>query len=287
MFLFVSISFAAAVPKLVNYQGMLADSAGNPLTGSHSLTFRIYDDSTAGNLEWTEVQSAVEVQNGLFSVVLGGVTALNLPFDEAYWLEVELDGEIMPRMRFTSVGYAYRSVVADRAILADSALVAMATGATTFDSLHVMGNAVIDGDLHMVGAITHDSPVIVSDALDKVIQLRGVTFNWKEGDDRNMKYGLIAQEVEEVLPEMVHTNEKGYKAIEWWQLNGVYVGAIQELKARNDALKDENIAQQSRVTELEEENQKLRKTMQSIETRLSALEKNSPLYGSALDRYIR
>ncbi len=81
VFLLVSTSFAAAIPKLVNYQGMLADSTGNPLTGAYSMIFRIYDDSTAGNLEWTETQAEVEIVNGLFNVVLGGTTALDLPFD--------------------------------------------------------------------------------------------------------------------------------------------------------------------------------------------------------------
>ena len=49
---------------------------------------------------------------------------LDLPFDEAYWLEVELDGEIMLRIRFASAAYAYRAVEADHATLADSALMA-------------------------------------------------------------------------------------------------------------------------------------------------------------------
>lgn len=156
--LLVSLSYAAAIPKLINYQGMLADTAGNPLTGAYSMTFKIYDDSAAGNLEWTETQAEIEVANGLFNVTLGAVTALNLAFDESYWLQVRVGNETMPRMRFTSVGYAYRSVVAD------SAIVAVAAG-STFDSLHVVGNAAIDGDLHMGGAITHDSPVIILDGL--------------------------------------------------------------------------------------------------------------------------
>ena len=74
-------------------------------------------------------------------------------------------------------------------------------------------------------------------------------------------------------------NPSGYEA--------VLTKAIQELKARNDALKEQNISQQSRVTELEEENQTLRRTMQSIEARLSALEQSKLLYQSALERYKR
>ena len=107
------------IPKLINYQGMLTDDSGTPLSGPHNLTFRIYDDTTgAGTLQWSETQSGVQVDHGLFNVVLGKSTALDLPFDESYWLEVEVQGEVMPRIRFTSVGYAYRSVVADSALTA-------------------------------------------------------------------------------------------------------------------------------------------------------------------------
>jgi hypothetical protein len=118
----------AEIPKLINYQGMLTDDVGNPLTGSYDLTFEIYDDTTGGNLEWSETQSGIQVQNGLFNVVLGQVTALDLAFDESYWLEVQVGtSDTMPRLRLTSVGYAYR------AKLSDSATVAVS------EKLHIMG----------------------------------------------------------------------------------------------------------------------------------------------------
>jgi hypothetical protein len=110
----------ADIPRLINYQGMLTDDLGVPLTGPHNLTFRIYDDTTDGNLEWSETQSGVQVEQGLFNVILGQVTQLNLSFDEQYWLEVQVDSDIMPRIKFTSVGYAYRALVADSAKVAGS-----------------------------------------------------------------------------------------------------------------------------------------------------------------------
>jgi hypothetical protein len=105
----------AEIPQLINYQGMLTDEFGNPLTGSFNLTFYIYDDTTGGDLEWSETQNGVQVQNGLFNVVLGKNSALNLAFDQSYWLAVKVGTETMPRVRFTSVGYAYRALVADSA----------------------------------------------------------------------------------------------------------------------------------------------------------------------------
>jgi hypothetical protein len=107
----------AEIPKLINYQGMLTDAGGTPLNGPQNLIFRIYDDTTGGGtLQWSETRNGVPVDHGLFNVVLGQSAALNLAFDKSYWLEVEVQGEIMPRIRITSVGYAYRSSIADSAL---------------------------------------------------------------------------------------------------------------------------------------------------------------------------
>jgi hypothetical protein len=111
---FTSLALAD-IPKLINYQGMLTDDLGNPLSGSYNLTFYIYDDTTGGNLEWSETQNGVQVENGLFNVVLGKQAALNIAFNESYWLAVKVGTETLPRVRITSVGYAYRAEKADTA----------------------------------------------------------------------------------------------------------------------------------------------------------------------------
>jgi hypothetical protein len=112
------------MPKLIHYQGYLTDDSGNPITDTLDITFSIYDDTTTGNLEWSEDHIGVEVLEGFFNVVLGQNSALDLPFNEYYWLEVEVISgvkEIMPRVRLTSVGYAYRALRADTAIYAQGA----------------------------------------------------------------------------------------------------------------------------------------------------------------------
>lgn len=105
----------AEVPHLINYQGKLTDINNAPLEGSHVLTFRIYDAETSGSLLWQETQ-AVLMQKGIFNVLLGAVTNLNLPFDAPYFLEIVVGGEVMaPRQRITSTGYAIRAEKADLA----------------------------------------------------------------------------------------------------------------------------------------------------------------------------
>jgi hypothetical protein len=109
------------IPHLINYQGMLTDNSGNPLTGNFDIIFKIYNDASAGTMRWQETQSGVTVTNGLFSVILGSVTPIDLAFDEEYWLDITVGGEHMPsRLKFTSVGYAYRAQKADTAAYAIS-----------------------------------------------------------------------------------------------------------------------------------------------------------------------
>jgi hypothetical protein len=121
----------------MNYQGKLTDAVGVAITGDHAIEFRIYDSETGGVLLWSEEHLAVTLTNGLFDIILGETTAMNLPFDEQYWIEIEIDGETLtPREKFASVAYAHRAVYADTAE-------------------YVTGGGVADDDWTRVGNIVH------------------------------------------------------------------------------------------------------------------------------------
>ena len=112
-------SAVADIPKLINYQGMLTNDAGEPLDGVSDILLRIYNAEVGGDRRWEEYHPAVSVSQGLFNVILGSESGgMNLDFSEEYWLEVVVAGEDMPRIRFTSVGYSYRALVADSARVA-------------------------------------------------------------------------------------------------------------------------------------------------------------------------
>jgi microcystin-dependent protein len=108
----------AAIPRVMNYQGKATDKAGAPLNGNYNLTFRIYNAPTGGAAKWTETQSNIVITNGIFQVQLGLATQLNLPFDESYWvsLEINSDGEMSPRTKLASVPYAYRAEISNNGI---------------------------------------------------------------------------------------------------------------------------------------------------------------------------
>ena len=97
-------------------------------------------------------------------------------------------------------------------------------------------------------------------SLDKVMELQGVSYEWRTdqfpdwGFNNAKQIGLIAQEVERVLPELVSADSQGYKALSYGKLTAVLVEAVKELKAENEMLKAKLIKkteqQQSQIDEL-------------------------------------
>ncbi len=86
----------------------------------------------------------------------------------------------------------------------------------------------------------------IDSAVDKLKAINGVEFDWipKEGVHENEGHdvGVIAQEVEKVLPEVVTTRENGYKAVRYEKLVPLLIEAIKEQQAEIDALKGLNKA---------------------------------------------
>jgi hypothetical protein len=106
---------SSAVPEIVNYQGYLTNSGGDPISGTITLTFRIWDASSGGNEVWNETHNSVPVSGGYFSVFLGsqGNPLTSSVFSStSRYLEVTYNGTTFDRQRFASVPYA---LVANRA----------------------------------------------------------------------------------------------------------------------------------------------------------------------------
>ena len=71
-----SLTALAAPPELVRYQARLADDAGVPITGTHDISFAVYDVESGGSALWTEGPRSVDVQAGVADILLGEVTPL-------------------------------------------------------------------------------------------------------------------------------------------------------------------------------------------------------------------
>ena len=130
------------------------------------------------------------------------------------------------------------------------------------------GNAYLSGVLFPSDLSLKNSIEPIVNSLDKVIQLQGVSFNYnslEEGDSdtgslfeyakkrtpeltreifdqiqqekSRKRIGVIAQDVEKILPELVRTREDGLKAVYYPEIAAVLIEAIKELKAEVDELK--------------------------------------------------
>jgi len=322
-----AMSANGQVPQLINYQGQLNDDEDNPLSGTFSLEFRIYDAKTGGSLLWNEIQS-ITTTDGTFNVLLGSVKALpsNL-FDNSTsrFLEVRVNGTALsPRRQFASVPYAFTSrgggsvwLTSGNNVFRSSGKVGIGTsnprdplgiraqgtqeGLISFEDrngntkwhleqnfggntpgLNFVETGVKDfrlfigaggnvgigtGNpnfrLDVRGTIGNNATQYHSDerwkkkihtisqALDKVSQLRGVRFEWRIDQFKEMNFtagkqiGVIAQEIEEVVPEIVSSDQQGFKSVDYAKLTALLIEAVKELK-------DENKAMRNRIETLEE-----------------------------------
>ena len=81
----------------------------------------------------------------------------------------------------------------------------------------------------------------LKNAVEIVQNLRGVEFEWKENGQKSI--GFLAQEVEEILPELVHGAE-GEKSVEYGNLTAILVEAVKTQQAQIEA-------QNARISALE------------------------------------
>lgn len=105
--------------------------------------------------------------------------------------------------------------------------------------LHVVGGIVATGDVtayYSSDERLKDNKKPIENATDKIKQIGGYEFDWipKEGVHINEGHdvGVMAQEVEKILPEIVTTRDNGYKAVKYEKLVPLLIESIKELSAQ-------------------------------------------------------
>ena len=110
-------------------------------------------------------------------------------------------------------------------------------------------NQIVSGSITATGDVVaystsdkrHKNNIVnISDALSKVTKLNGVTWEWNDNVDaatkETPKTGLIAQEVQEVLPEVVKERGDGFLALDYSKMMGLMVEAIKEQQTQIHSL---------------------------------------------------
>jgi hypothetical protein len=169
----------------ISYQGRLADTAGNPLTGYYDMRFRIYDSPTTADPLWEEewdAENSVAVSDGLFNVMLGSINNTLADsiegHDELYLgIQVDQDSEMEPRVQLGSVPFSMQALtVPDESIttqkIADGAVQSSDIAAGAVQGDHIAEGSVtgakISGDAITTTHIADGAVVDANLASEKI-----------------------------------------------------------------------------------------------------------------------
>ena len=85
-----------------------------------------------------------------------------------------------------------------------------------------------------------DNIIPIDNPIEKIKQISGVEFDWNNNQEIHEGHdiGVIAQEIEEVLPEVVATRENGYKAVKYDRIVALLIEAIKEQQKEIEELKN-------------------------------------------------
>jgi trimeric autotransporter adhesin len=135
----------------------------------------------------------------------------------------------------------------------------LTNSAVTHGNLTINGTITATGDItaFFTSDIRHKNNVeLIDNALDKVNALNGVTWEWNDDVDEVTKQtpttGLIAQDVLDVLPEVVKTRENGFLALDYSKMVGLLVEAIKEQDVVIQKLKSDMTQLSTTITVFED-----------------------------------
>jgi hypothetical protein len=132
-------------------------------------------------------------------------------------------------------------------VLGSSTIHSGSSGNYQFNSIGVgTAGSTVAGEIRAIADITayyssdkrlKENIVPIKNALSKVELISGNTYDWKEGYEeihshKGNDVGVIAQEIEEILPQIVTNRDNGYKAVQYEKIIPLLIEAIKELSAK-------------------------------------------------------
>ena len=142
-----------------------------------------------------------------------------------------------------NIGGYFTSTAVNQFIIRATGGVGIGTANPTAD-LHVVGDICYTGTIGACSDVRYKDDIKpLSGGLETVLELDGVNFQWRQDEFPEQKFsggvqiGFIAQDVMEVVPQIVQEGKDGYYSVDYGRLTPVLVEAIKELQTENDALK--------------------------------------------------
>ena len=229
---------SAAVTGIVN-----ADIAAGAAINAEKI-----HDGTVSNTEFSYlngVTSGIQTQIDAISFDSAGLqTQINAKLDS----DGTFNGTISAGQRFVTNSYYISTDGADRFKFEDNGDTVYKTEVShsfknasdvTRFSLDASGNGIFEGNVTAFGSASDiklkENVEVIPNALEKIKELKGVNFNYKKDGKRST--GLIAQDLQKVLPEAVYTTndietKEEHLAINYGLVIGLLVEAIKELESK-------------------------------------------------------
>jgi hypothetical protein len=103
-----------------------------------------------------------------------------------------------------------------------------------------------NGSIRATGDVTaysdkrvKENIITIDKALEKTLQLRGVFYNRTDKDDKSQKIGVIAQEIQEILPQVVNEDYNGLLSVSYGNITGLLIEAVKEQQTQIESQKSE------------------------------------------------
>lgn len=224
------------------FQMYFPDNAGNSIANSRKLTYR------TGRTTWCDWRTVVDMVGDTLTIVEGanpkivvrGGAAYPNPTSASIELVGDADNNQTKSYRWISTApdWSGQDLRLERySINGGYQLVGRVPKNTS--NLEWQGT-IVQG---LSDSRVKTNVVSMTGGLDKIDRIRPVTFDWVPTEDvsdrEGADFGFIAQELEEVLPEVVHTRGDGYKTVMYEKVVPVLVQAMKEQQAMIDILKAE------------------------------------------------
>jgi hypothetical protein len=261
------LTFKDAVgDKISLYYGNSTNAANHYGMGIQSAKFQIFTPSSEDDIVFGFGRSADFSEKVRFK----GTGNVGIGLDNPSEL-LDVFGRMRVRHKPGNTAGVWMSNSTNSTAVADGAFYGMKTdteaGIFINNAWRFWVNFVGNGTF--TGRLTADTFITASDsrfkknivgltnALASISSLRGVRYDWRKDEfpERNFssqnQIGFIAQELETIFPEMVFTDEKGYKSVDYARLTPVLVEAIKELKAINEVLTEKNDRMEARLNKIE------------------------------------
>jgi hypothetical protein len=125
-------------------------------------------------------------------------------------------------------------------------------------SLYVNGTAIFTSHSDSSDIRWKKNITPLENSLEKITQLQGVNYEWKteEYPEKNFteekQIGVIAQNVEKVIPELVSTDNEGYKAVSYSKITAVLIEAVKEQQAQITALQSQVEELKSQISNMQQ-----------------------------------